>query len=218
MNTPNQVSQAVGEQGVFSRFTQAAFNTRLGRMLTATSVALTLGAGAETAGIGFDTAPAVAENTPTHAASANTTPANGSLEAECAKSILAQPDILKARLRKPNQVDQSIFIKLHFDAVQPPECNDHYLRKAFLRPQIQDIDHRNRWINEDGSRWAPVYGVGNQARVGGMYLLNSARQEKLYYKPGSGVKVRFKLKLEDRNKQTGDISHTKITNYPIEVQ
>ncbi len=71
---------------------------------------------------------------------------------------------------------------------------------------------------EEGGRLDYLMGVGNQASVGGTLDLNSARKEKLYYKPGSGVKVRFKLGIQERNKQTGDVLRTKVTNYPIEVE
>ncbi len=160
--------------------------------------------------------PFAGENVPTLLGDTAPQATSGSLEQQCATDILKPGEIIDSVMDDASKVDQSIFIKLQFGAVDP-QCNGSFKRVVAIRPQMQDAKHRSHWINE--SIWNPIYTTkGNEAGIGGELFFNSHGNPKLFYPVGNGVHVRFQERLQEKNLVTGKIAQTEITNHPVKIR
>jgi hypothetical protein len=113
----------------------------------------------------------------------------------------------------PGKRSQSININLEFQKVDSA-CNGHFARLASVLPQLVRHGHV---INENPG-WMPLLqGRGfNYATKAGLLDFNSVNQPKRYWRPGD--KVRFMLRLMERNVLAKHLSKTSITVFPIKVR
>lgn len=212
LSAPEQPVELEEERaGVLSRVREMAVNawdtvSRHPKTVLAIGAAsLSLAYGAETL---FNPEPVKADpNVPTATH-------KGNLQQYCGSQMLAKKTykVKEADMGKPGQKFQDVYIRMHFNPVDPA-CNGNFYRGASVR---SFIDRHGKTINENPD-WAPLL-MGKNTNGASDPIndtLNSSQDPNLEYRKGD--KVFFKLRLQEFSQATNKAVKTVIEKFRVKV-